>query len=63
MDGLRTEVNTLDPSGQELLREISPSMFDRGYWWLLPIVVVVLFVGLLVVASRARRRKKSGAGH
>jgi len=54
--GLRTEVNTHDPSGQGMMKEARPGLFERGYWWLLPIVIVVLFVGLLVFASRMRRR-------
>jgi hypothetical protein len=56
-NGLRTEVNTRDPSGQGAMKEAQPGLFERGYWWLLPIVLVALFVGLLVFASRMRRRK------
>ena len=56
-NGLRTEVNTRDPSGQGIMKEARPGLFERGYWWLLPIVLVALFVGLLVFASRMRRRK------
>lgn len=56
-NGLRTEVNTRDPSGQGVMKEAQPGLFERGYWWLLPIVLVALFVGLLVFASRMRRRK------
>ncbi|RYF18969.1 MAG: hypothetical protein EOO30_01095 [Comamonadaceae bacterium] len=56
-NGLRTEVNTRDPSGQGVMREAQPGLFERGYWWLLPLVLVALFVGLLVFASRMRRRK------
>jgi hypothetical protein len=56
-NGLRTEVNTRDPSGQGIMKEAQPGLFERGYWWLLPIVLVALFVGLLVFASRMRRRK------
>ena len=56
-NGLRTEVNTHDPSGQGAMKEAQPGLFERGYWWLLPIVLVALFVGLLVFASRMRRRK------
>lgn len=59
-NGLRTEVNTHDPSGQGALREARPSMFERSYWWLVPILVVAFFVALLVYASRARRRKNLG---
>jgi hypothetical protein len=55
-NGLRTEVNTRDPSGQGAMKEAQPGLFERGYWWLLPIVLVALFVGLLVLASRMRRR-------
>jgi hypothetical protein len=50
-NGLRTEVNTRDPSGQGIMREAQPGLFERGYWWLLPIVLVALFVGLLVFAG------------
>ncbi|MCG2592766.1 hypothetical protein LZ009_08215 [Ramlibacter sp. XY19] len=57
-NGLRTEVNTRDPSGQGIMKEARPGLFERGYWWLLPIVLVALFVGLLVFASRMRRRNK-----
>lgn len=56
-NGLRTEVNTRDPSGQGAVREAQPGLFERGYWWLLPVVLVALFVALLVLASRMRRRK------
>ena len=56
-NGLRTEVNTRDPSGQGIMKEARPGLFERGYWWLLPVVLVALFIGLLVFASRMRRRK------
>ena len=56
-NGLRTEVNTRDPSGQGVMKEAQPGLFERGYWWLLPIILVALFVALLVFASRMRRRK------
>jgi hypothetical protein len=56
-NGLRTEVNTRDPSGQGIMKEAQPGLFERGYWWLMPIVLVALFVALLVFASRMRRRK------
>lgn len=56
-NGLRTEVNTRDPSGQGAMKEAQPGLFERGYWWLLPILLVALFVALLVFASRMRRRK------
>jgi len=59
--GLRTEVNTLDPTGQGRLREARPSFFERTYWWLLPILVVAFFLALLVYASRVRRRKNENA--
>ncbi|MBC7435278.1 MAG: cellulose biosynthesis cyclic di-GMP-binding regulatory protein BcsB [Bdellovibrionales bacterium] len=55
--GLRTEVNTRDPSGQGLLRQSRGTFWERTYWWLLPLVVVAFFVALLVFASRVRRRK------
>lgn len=56
-NGLRTEVNTRDPSGQGIMKEAQPGLFERGYWWLLPIVLLALFVGLLVFASRMRRNR------
>lgn len=56
-NGLRTEVNTRDPSGQGAMKEAQPGLFERGYWWLAPLVLLALFVGLLVFASRMRRRK------
>jgi hypothetical protein len=56
-NGLRSEVNTRDPSGQGLLRETRGGFFERTWWWLLPVVLVALFIGLLVYASRVRRRK------
>lgn len=56
-NGINTEVNTRDPSGQGVMRDAQPGLFERGYWWLLPLVIVALFVGLLVFASRMRRRK------
>ncbi len=55
--GLRTEVNTIDPSGQGVMRDAEPGLRERSYWWLIPIAVVALFVALLVFASRVRRRK------
>jgi hypothetical protein len=58
-NGLRTEVNTNDPSGQGIMREARPGLFERGYWWLLPLVLIALFVGLLVFASRMRRRRNA----
>jgi len=56
-NGLRTEVNTRDPSGQGIMKEAQPGLFERGYWWLMPIILVALFLGLLVFASRMRRRR------
>lgn len=55
--GLRSEVNTVDPTGQGRLREAKPSLFERSYWWLLPVVVLAFFIALLVYASRVRRRR------
>ena len=62
-NGLRTEVNTRDPSGQGVMKETAPGLFDRGYWWLMPIVLVALFVALLVFASRMRRRNAQAGDH
>jgi hypothetical protein len=59
--GLRSEVNTVDPTGQGRLREARPSFFERTYWWLLPILVIVFFIALLVYASRVRRRKSASS--
>lgn len=59
--GLRSEVNTVDPTGQGRLREARPSFFERTYWWLLPILVIAFFIALLVYASRVRRRKNANA--
>ena len=59
--GLRSEVNTIDPTGQGRLREARPSFFERTYWWLLPALVVAFFIALLVYASRVRRRKSANA--
>ncbi len=56
-NGLRTEVNTRDPSGQGIMKEARPGLFERGYWWLMPLILVALFIGLLVFASRMRRRR------
>lgn len=56
-NGLRTEVNTRDPSGQGVMKEAQPGLFERGYWWLMPIILVALFLGLIVFASRVRRRR------
>ncbi|RYF44164.1 MAG: hypothetical protein EOO25_00570 [Comamonadaceae bacterium] len=58
--GLRTEVNTVDPSGQRMLTESKPSVLERSYWWILPIVAAAFFIALLVYASRVRRRKIAG---
>ena len=60
MAGLRSEVNTRDPSGQVMLRDAKPKFYERGYWWLLPILLAVFFIALLVYASRMRRRKSTG---
>ncbi|MEO7547195.1 MAG: hypothetical protein ABIT82_02135, partial [Ramlibacter sp.] len=58
--GLRTEVNTIDPSGQRMLTESKPSVLERSYWWILPVVAAAFFIALLVYASRVRRRKIAG---
>lgn len=58
-NGLRTEVNTHDPSGQMAMRETRPSIWEHSYWWLAPILVLAFFIALLVYASRARRRKNA----
>lgn len=58
-NGLRTEVNTRDPSGLGPVQEARLGLFERGYWWLLPLVAIALFVVLLVAASRMRRRKSA----
>jgi hypothetical protein len=61
MSGLRTELNTFDPSGQGMVREARPSLSDPSFWWLLPLVllVVLAFAGaLLAYAYRVYKRKK-----
>ncbi|HEX9720233.1 MAG TPA: cellulose synthase [Ramlibacter sp.] len=60
MDGLRAEVNTVDPSGQGMAREARPSLTDRGFWWLLPLLVVAFVAALLAYAYRVHRRQANG---
>jgi hypothetical protein len=59
--GLRSEVNTVDPTGQGRLREARPSFFERTYWWLLPIILAAFFIAVLVYASRLRRRNSASS--
>ncbi|HXE48157.1 MAG TPA: cellulose synthase [Ramlibacter sp.] len=57
MNGLRAELNTLDPSGQGMAREARPSLTDRSFWWLLPLLVLAFVGALLAYGYRVYRRK------
>ena len=57
MNGLRAELNTLDPSGQGMAREARPSLTDRSFWWLLPLLVLAFVGALLAYAYRVYQRK------
>src|SRR6185369_4451295 len=57
MNGLRAELNTLDPSGQGMAREARPSLTDRRWWWLLPLLVLAFAGVLLAYGYRVYRRK------
>ena len=59
MNGLRAELNTLDPSGQGMAREARPSLTDRSFWWLLPLLVLA-FVGALLAYSYRVYQRKNG---
>jgi hypothetical protein len=55
--GLRAEINTIDPSGQALLREGQPSVSERSYRWLAAVLVFAVATALLVLAYRVYKRK------
>jgi hypothetical protein len=61
MNGLRAEVNTLDPSGEGMAREARPSLTDRGWWWVLPLLVLAFVAVLLACAWRLDQRRKADA--
>ena len=56
-DGLRAEINTVDPSGQALVRDgRGPATERRGYAWLLPLLLLIVVAALLPWANRRYRR-------
>jgi hypothetical protein len=56
-NGLRTEINTIDPSGQGMVREAAPLLSARAWWWLLPLLVLAFVASLGVYAWRMHQRK------
>lgn len=62
MSGLRAELNTIDPSGQGMVREARPSLTDRRFWWLLPLLVLGFVAAVLGYAYRVHQRKNAGGG-
>lgn len=59
-NGLRAEINTVDPSGQALMRDGRPSVAERGgYWWLLSLLVVAVVAALSPWAYRRYQRRRA----
>lgn len=61
MNGLRAELNTLDPSGEGMARDLQPSLLERGIWWVLALAVSALLAALAAYGWRAYRRGKPDA--
>jgi hypothetical protein len=63
MSGLRAEINTTDPSGQDMVREVRPVPKGRGHLWLPAMLMIAAGAALLAHALRMYKRKASEAGH
>jgi hypothetical protein len=60
-NGLRAEINTVDPSGQALVRDGRLSMAERGgYWWLLSLLVIGAIAGVSPWGYREYQRRRAG---
>jgi hypothetical protein len=58
--GLRAEINTVDPSGQALMRDGRLSVPERGgYWWLLSLLVAAILAALSPWAYRRYQRRRA----
>ena len=62
MNGLRAEINTTDPSGQDMAREVRPAPKGRGQLWLPAMLMIAAGAALLAHAFRMYRRKAGKAG-
>ena len=63
MSGLRAEINTTDPSGQDMVREVRPVPKGRGHLWLPAMLMIVAGAALLAHAFRMYKRKAGEAGN
>ncbi|WP_172217072.1 cellulose biosynthesis cyclic di-GMP-binding regulatory protein BcsB [Caenimonas soli] len=63
MSGLRAEINTTDPSGQDMVRETIPAPKARGHLWLPALLLIAAGAALLAYAFRMYQRKASKAGN
>ena len=57
MVGLRAEINTTDPSGQDMVRDIRPAPKGRGHLWLPAMLMIAAGAALLAGAWRMYKRK------
>jgi hypothetical protein len=55
-NGLRAEINTLDPSGQGMGRTPHASFGARMLWWLLPLAALAFVAAALVHGWRVYKR-------
>jgi hypothetical protein len=60
-NGLRAELNTIDPSGQGMSRAPHASWTARALWWSLPLIVLALVAALSVYGWRIHKRRAGGA--
>ncbi|MDP3761926.1 MAG: cellulose synthase [Ramlibacter sp.] len=61
MGGLRAELNTIDPSGEGMVREARPSLTDAPASWFMPVLMVLALIGAL--AGYAWWLHKGGRGN
>ena len=60
MNGLRAEINTTDPSGQDMAREVRPVPQGRGHLWLAALLMIAAGAALLAWAFRLYKRRAAG---
>jgi hypothetical protein len=60
-NGLRAEINTVDPSGQGMGRAPHASLGSRALWWLVPLAVLAFIAALLVHGWRVYKRQGGDA--